>query len=177
MKKYYYPIVLTLLGTLCFANSDSLSDREIQSLYDGAKEMEMLNNSMERGIQLHHQEQEAKAIAKQPKVIKESVVETNGTIPGFKEDGNQFYYEESVPDSKNTTVNIDVDGYNIIITTKTSHEEEKKKLNGMNIVKSSSSSTTTLTLPYNADISGVKKSYIDGVIKITVPKKKEFIER
>ncbi len=176
MKKYYYPIVLTLLGTLCFADSNSLSDREIQSLYDGAKEMEMLNNSMERGIQLHHQEQEAKVMG-QPKVIQESVVEANTTIPGFQEESDRFYYEESVPNSKNTTVNIDVDGYNIIITTKTTHKEEKKKLNGMNIVESSSSNTTTLTLPYNADINRVKKSYKDGVIKITVPKKKEFLQR
>ena len=174
MKKYHYPILLALLGVLCFADSNTSSDREIQSLYDGAKEMEMLDNSMERGMQLHNQ------TPTQPietKIIEETVAGDNNTISGFKEEANHFYYEETVPNNKNTKVEIDIEGYKIIITTKTTHKEETTKVNGMNVVQSSSSSKMELTLPYNADMSKVKKSYKDGIVKIVVPKKKEFSKK
>ena len=175
MKKYHYTILLSLLGTLCFADSQSLSDREIQSLYDGAKEMEMLNSAMERGIQLHNQQQAQ--IVSEPQVIKETIVEENGTIPGFQEKEHEFYYEETIPNYQNTKVDIKAEGNKVIITTKTSHKQERKKVNGVDIVQSSSSSRTELELPYNADINKVEKSYNDGVIKITIPKKREFLER
>lgn len=171
MKKYHFPILLALLGTLCFADSNTSSDREIQSLYDGAKEMEMLDNSMERGMQLHNQTP-TKVIESQ--ISEESVTGDNTTISGFKEEANHFYYEESIPNSQNTKVEVNIEGYKIIITTKTTHKEKNEKLNGMNVVQSSSSSKMELTLPYNADMSKVKKSYKDGIVKIVVPKKKEF---
>ena len=173
MKKYHYPILLALLGTLCFADTNSTSDREIQSLYDGAEEMEMLNRSMEKGMQLHNQPP-SRPIETQ---IVEKSMDTNSTIPGFKEENDQFYYEETIPNSENTKVDIDVEGYKIIITTKTTHKEESKKVNGMSIVESSSSSKMELTLPYNADMTKVKKSYKDGIVKITVSKKKEFPQK
>ena len=164
-------MLLALLGTLCFADSNSISDREIQSLYDGANEMEMLNSSMERGIQQHNQ------TTTQPietQIIEETTLEDNNPISGLKEDSDHFYYEETIPNSENSTVNIDVDGYKIIITTKTTHKEKTKEANGMHSIHSSSSSKMELTLPYNADMNKVEKSYKDGIVKIVIPKKKEF---
>ena len=163
-------MLLALLGTLCFADNNSISDREIQSLYDGANEMEMLNSSMERGIQQHNQTT-TQPIETQ---IVEETIEENNPISGFKEEANQFYYEETIPNSENTTVNIDVDGYKVIIRSKTTHKEEIKEANGMHSIHSSSSSKMELTIPYNADMNKVEKSYKDGIVKIVIPKKKEF---
>ena len=175
MKQYHYPIVLALLGTLCFADSNTTSHREIQSLYDGAKEMEMLNRSMERGMQLHNQ------TLTQPietEINEETMLSgENNTIPGFKEESDHFYYEEIIPNYQNTKVEINTEGNTVIISTKTTQKEEKEEANGMNVVKSTSSSKMELTLPYNADMNTVQKSYEDGLVQITVSKKPEFIDK
>ncbi len=168
MKKYHYAIVITLLGTLCFADNRAISDLEIQSLYNGANEMEMLNSSMERGMQLHNQ------IPTQPietKIVEKSMTEDESAIPGLKEESDRFYYEETIPNSQTSKVKIEVVGHKIIIITQTTHNDQNQQTNSMNIIHSSSSSKMELILPENADMSKVKKSYKDGIVKIIVPKK------
>jgi len=169
MKNHFYLLTIGLLSTFCFA--DSLAERQIQSIHDGVKEMEMLNKSMEEGMRLHNTQ------ATTPKVIEttEEIVE-GVPIKGFKEEDNRYVFEELIDNPNNTDVNVTVNNYQVSIVTKTTHKEENLHENGMRVITSSSSTQMELTLPYMADMNTLTKSYNDGVLKISVQKKKKFGE-
>jgi len=171
VQKYSYLLFFGLLSSFCSAEEAvSLADRQIQSLYDGAEEMEMLNQSMEKGMKLHNK----KAT---PRVIETTEERVEGIpLEGFKEEGNRYLFEELIDDANNTDVNVTVNGYSVSIVTKTTHKEENFHENGMRIITSSSSSQMELTLPFTADMSTLTKTYNDGLLKISVDKKRKFGE-
>ena len=166
MKKYSIVTTLLLFTSLGFAtNVDSLN---LKSMYEGAKEVEMLNKAMEAGMKEHNQ-------PKEPIVIEttEEVMD-NTPIEEFQELDNKYYLERVIKDSKNTKVTVTTHGNMVKIETETKKKEHSATPNGMSESSFSSSSTEELSLPHNADLRGLTKEIKDGVLKISVPKRKKF---
>jgi HSP20 family molecular chaperone IbpA len=166
MKKHSILTITLLFSTLSFAtNVESLN---LRSMYEGAKEVEMLNKAMEAGMREHNQ-------PKKP-ILVETVQEVMDTTPieEFQELDDRYYLERVIEDRQNTNIKVTTSGNMVKIETKTTKKEHKSTPNGMSESSFSSSSTEELSLPYNADLSRLSKEIKDGVLKISVPKRKKF---
>ena len=163
MKKYYIITLPLFLATLCFGTDvDSLN---IQSMYEGAKEMEMLNKSMEAGMREHNQKSQPILIETTETVMDKTPLE------GFQELNDKFFLEKVIEDSKNTKVTVTTSGNMVKIKTVTVKKEYKSTQNGMAESSYNSSSEEEISVPENADITKLTKEYRDGILKIFVPKK------
>jgi HSP20 family molecular chaperone IbpA len=166
MKKHSILTITLLFSTLSFAtNVESLN---LRSMYEGAKEVEMLNKAMEAGMREHNQ-------PKKP-ILVETVQEVMDTTPieEFQELDDRYYLERVIEDRQNTNIKVTTSGNMVKIETKTTKKEHKSTPNGMSESSFSSSTTEELSLPYNADLSRLSKEIKDGVLKISVPKRKKF---
>ena len=166
MKKYSIVTITLLFTSLGFATDvDSLN---LKSMYEGAKEVEMLNKAMEAGMREHNQPREPILVETSEEVLEHTPIEE------FQELDNKYYLERVIEDSKNTEVVVSTHGNMVKIETKTTKKEHKSTPNGMSESSFSSSSTEELSLPSNADLRGLTKEIKDGVLKISVPKRKKF---
>jgi HSP20 family molecular chaperone IbpA len=165
MRKYSIVTITLLFTSLGFATDvDSLN---LKSMYEGAKEVEMLNKAMERGMKEHNQPRE-------PILIEETTQELieNTPMEGFQELNDKFYLERVIEESENTKVTVTTHGNMVKIKTNTTKKEYKPTSNGMSESSFSSSSTEELSLPQNSNINQLTQEYKDGILKIFVPKNK-----
>ena len=168
MKKYSIVTTALLFTSLGFATDvDSLN---LKSMYEGAKEVEMLNRAMEAGMREHNQPREPILVETTQEVMENTAIEE------FQELDDKYYLERVIDDSKNTNVMVTTSGNMVKIETKTTKKEHTSTVNGMSESSFSSSSTEELSLPYNADVSQLTKEVKDGVLKISVPKKRNFLQ-
>ncbi len=167
MKNYHLITLALFSATLISASELSDIDRlNLKYMYEGAKEMEMLNRSMEAGMKEHNQ--------KVQPVTTETIEHTidNFPIEDFKDLGDKFYLEKPIEDSKNTKVKVTVHGDMIKISTTATKKEQISTVHGTSESSYSSSSVEELPIPLDANIRKMRKEYKNGILKITIPKKK-----
>jgi len=166
MKKYSIFTIALLFTNLGFASD--IEHLNLKSMYEGAKEVEMLNKAMESGMREHN-------IRAEPILVEstEAIME-NSPIQEFEERENQYYLERTIEDSKQTKVSVSINGNMIKIETKTTKKEHTSLPNGISESTFNSSSTEELSLPYDADMRALKKEYKDGILKIFIPKRGHF---
>ena len=166
MKKFSIVTITILLSNLGFAtNVDSLN---LKSMYEGAKEVEMLNRAMEAGMKGHNQEKEPIIVETTQEIMDSTPIEE------FKEIDGKYYLERVIEESKDTEVMVTTNGNMVKIETKTTKKEYKATPNGMSESSFSSNSTEELSLPADADVNSLTKEYKDGILKIFIPKRKKF---
>jgi HSP20 family molecular chaperone IbpA len=159
MKKYQIAILLFSSTLVLASDVDSMN---LKSMYEGAEEVEMLNRSMEAGMQEHNQ--------KVQPILTETVehVVDNTPIEDFQELEDNYYLEKLIEDSKNAKVEVTISGDNIkIVTTVT-----KNKDNGTAETSYSSTTIEELPIPHNSNINQMKKEYKNGILTISIPKNK-----
>ncbi len=172
MKKHYI-LKLTLLSTtlaLATSPSSELTDLDrlnLKYMYEGAKEIDMLNRSMEAGMKEHNQKMQPVLTTKSESII------DNSPIDSFQDLGDKLYLEKHIEDAKDTKVEVTVVNDMVKIVTTTTKKEKKITDSGMRESSYSSSTTEEIPIPFNGDISKLKKEYKDGVLKISIPKKKK----
>jgi HSP20 family molecular chaperone IbpA len=166
MKKYSIVTIALLFTSLGFATS--VESLNLQSMYDGAKEVEMLNRAMEAGMKEHNQPREPILIETTEEIM------DNTPIEEFQELKDKYYVERVLKDSKNTKVTVTTHGNMVKIETETTKKEHKPTPNGLSESSFSSSSTEELSLPHNADLRALTKEIKDGILKISIPKRKKF---
>ncbi len=172
MKKNYIVKIALLSTTLALASSPSSELTELDRLnlkymYEGAKEIDMLNRSMEAGMREHNQKMQPVLTTKSESTI------DNSPMDSFQDLGDKLYLEKHIEDSKNTKVDITIVNDMVKIVTTTTKKEHKITANGMAESSYSSSTTEEIPIPFSADISKLKKEYKNGVVKISIPKKKK----
>ncbi len=163
--KNYHLITLALISST-FILASNIDSQNLKYMYEGAKEVEMLNKSMEAGMKEHNQ--------KVQPISTETIEQTidNSPIEDFKDLGNKFYLEKKIEDSKNTKVKVTVYEDIIKISTITTKKEQISTVHGTTESSYNSSSIEELPIPLNANIKKMKKEYKNGILKITIPKKR-----
>jgi len=164
MKKYLLKL-LVISSTVTFASDvDSLN---LKYMYEGAKEVEMLNRSMEAGMEQHNQ-------AIQP-MGTETVERTidNTPAPTFQDMGDKYYLEKLIANPKNSKVKVTLQGNMVKIETTTTKREHITTVHGMGESVSTSSTVEEISIPFDADSSKMRKEYKNGVLKITFLKKRK----
>ena len=95
-----------------------------------------------------------------------------------KEEDTEFIVEVSVPGYKKKDIHVEVDNNNIM-RIKGEHEQEKeeKKENYMRKEFSSGSFYRAFRLPEAVDEGNINAKCVDGVLKVTLPKKEVAIKK
>lgn len=89
------------------------------------------------------------------------------------ESPKEFKLELAAPGLQHKDFNIEIE--NNILTISVEQEEEKKEEDGEYSRKEYSfhSFSRTFTFPENVKESGIEARYVDGILKVTIPKEKE----
>jgi len=153
IKKLYLLILLSSLG---------FGEIGLQEgMYSAAEEMIAFDNKMNKLIKEHNtmvfEDEE------------ESIIEIK--VQDFEEKKNFYILEKNIPTADNTKVDVKILNALLTVTIK-SIEIENIKVEGERRHETiMSSSMMSLLIPNDADENEMTYSYLDGVLKIILPKK------
>jgi HSP20 family molecular chaperone IbpA len=133
-----------------------------EEMYAPAREMQMLDRAMERGMDNHNQKVQPVVT-----IIDEGTTMDNSMV-SFQEFDGEYKLIETIDNYQNTEVKVTLDGESVKIITST---KESQKNNQGGVREVSSTTTEVISVPFDADSTKMKKIYRDGVLTIIMPKK------
>ncbi|MES2131186.1 MAG: Hsp20/alpha crystallin family protein [Bacteroidota bacterium] len=97
------------------------------------------------------------------------------TIPAvnIKETGKDFSVEFAAPGFKKHEFKIHIEGNNLIISAEREEEKSKKEHRFTRKEFSYNSFSRSFALPQNVNTDHIDAKYIDGILKLSIPKKEE----
>jgi hypothetical protein len=156
-------IFLGLAIRVLVADGSSIDSLNLKYMYEGAKEIEMLNRSMEAGMREHNQV-EKPILTK----INENLID-NSHIDTFEDFGDRYILEKSIKNG--AEVKTTLIGDTLRIEIKISNKETIVTENGIGESSISSVTTEEIPIPSDGDISRLKKEYSNGTLRVEVPKR------
>ncbi len=89
------------------------------------------------------------------------------------ESENEYNIKADIPGMKKEDIKISLEDNTLSISGERKEEKEEKGTNFVKKEKSFGSFMRTFALPHSVDAKGIKASYKEGVLNITVPKSEE----
>ncbi len=130
-----------------------------KAIYDGADEIIEFDNKLNKIIAQHNKYSDKDI---------EEMHKNDISIEDFEDTPNGYELNQKIEDANNTKIDVDVlDG---VLTITTKKRVRVAIENGYETTISSSK--VSLFIPNDADESKIQSSYIDGFLKIIIPKKK-----
>ncbi|WP_047245999.1 Hsp20/alpha crystallin family protein [Maribacter thermophilus] len=102
---------------------------------------------------------------------------TNVPAVNIKEGEKEFEMELAVPGRSKDDFNIEIDDSLLSISSEVKSDKETKEDNYTRREFSYSSFKRSFTLPDSVDSDKIKATYEDGILKFTLPKKKEALPK
>ncbi len=130
-----------------------------KGMYDAADEMIRFDEKMNQAIAEHNQ------------IDVNDEEQLHNMINDFEEREYDYLLEQEIPNSEHTKVEVKLE--NGLLTITTSNIEKKQLIEELNIsnITTMTSTSTSLFIPNNANEYKMKKSYNNGILRITFPKK------
>jgi len=150
------------LVMLFMINVELFAEVDLQKgMYDAAEEMMRYNEKMNRAIAEHNKVDENDDVE----------MRLHSMVNDFEETENGYLLEETIEDSDNKKVEVNIEDGVLIITTTTL--EKDLLLSELNIseITTMESFTISLFIPNDADENKMQKEYRDGFLRVTFPKK------
>jgi len=104
-------------------------------------------------------------------------VATSTPAVNIKDNEKSFDLELIVPGRKKEDFNIEVDNELLTISSEVKPEEEVKDENYTRREFKFTSFQRAFTLPESIDVDAIKADYVDGVLKVELPKKEEALPK
>lgn len=103
----------------------------------------------------------------------------NSNVPSvnIKENEKDFEIELAVPGRKKEDFNIEIDNNVLAISSEVKTEKEESERNYTRREFGFSSFKRAFTLPETIDEDKIKADYIDGILKFSLPKRKEALPK
>jgi HSP20 family protein len=103
------------------------------------------------------------------------VDEYTGDVPAvnIKEENDKFVLEMAAPGMKKDDFQINLDNYQLTISSEKKEEKKEKEDNYTRREFLYSSFSRSFTLPKSIDIEKIKADYKNGILNIVLPKKEE----
>ena len=166
MKKIEIVVTLAILGTLSIDAKDMNLEEQ---MYAPARQMEMLNDAMNRGI-----EEQRQRNRENPIVFEDDKAFHDAPIAELIEKEKSYILEQNIDDANNTKVNVSISGNMLSISTETTRKDTMKSENSSSSSSYTSTTSTTITIPADADSRQMQHSYENGVLKVIIPKREQF---
>ena len=161
---------------LAFASSGAVADNTISTTtadsYNPFEEMRQMQQEMDKIFAKFHQRMVQEDLFK-------SFPSTFPSSPAvdLKERGDSYLLKADIPGAKESEINITTkDGVLTIEAKSIKEKKEEKSDKEANFIKHERFEGVyirSLTLPEDADADKLKSDYKDGVLEITIPKKKK----
>ncbi len=103
------------------------------------------------------------------------VDEYTGDVPAvnIKEENDKFVLEMAAPGMKKDDFHINLDNYQLTISSEKKEEKKEKEDNYTRREFLYSSFSRSFTLPKSIDVEKIKADYKNGILSIVLPKKEE----
>ena len=89
----------------------------------------------------------------------------------------EFRIDFAVPGMKREDFAIEIDNNELSISSKTNSENETKTENYTRREFNFQSFKRVFTLPKSVNVDGIQANYVDGLLKVTLPKKEEALPK
>jgi len=153
---YYIKI---LFWIVLFAGIPSVADIDMQKgIYDSAEEMIRMDEKMNRAIAEHN----SMDFTEEESMRLESI-----KIEDFEELEGKYVLTKEIPEMSSTKVEVKIKD-DLLIVLLTTIEKNMTEFTQETTI---SSSTSSLFIPNDADKNRMEKSYKNGILKISLPKK------
>jgi HSP20 family protein len=103
------------------------------------------------------------------------VDEYTGDVPAvnIKEENDKFVLEMAAPGMKKDDFQINLDNYQLTISSEKKEEKKEKEDNYTRREFMYSSFSRSFTLPKSIDVEKIKADYKNGILSVVLPKKEE----
>lgn len=103
----------------------------------------------------------------------------NTDVPAvnIKENEKDFELELAMPGMKKDDFNVEVDDGVLTISSEVNNEDETKEENYTRREFSYASFRRSFTLPETVDEDNINATYVDGILRLTLPKKEEALPK
>ena len=95
----------------------------------------------------------------------------------IKENEKDFELELAMPGMKKDDFNVEVDDGVLTISSEVNNEDETKEDNYTRKEFSYASFRRSFTLPETVDEDNINATYVDGILRLTLPKKEEALPK
>lgn len=95
----------------------------------------------------------------------------------IKENEKDFELELAMPGMKKDDFNVEVDDGVLTISSEVNNEDETREENYTRKEFSYASFRRSFTLPETVDEDNINASYVDGILRLTLPKKEEALPK
>jgi len=162
---------INILLTLAIFNTLSIqADMNLEeNMYAPARQMKMLDDAMERGIQEQHQKN-----LDNPIVFKDDKAFHEAPMVNLVEHDNSYTLEQNIEDAKSTKVKVSVSGNELRISTETKTKDSMNSGNSSHSSSYTSTTTQTISIPMDGNGNEMQHSYENGILKVTIPKRAKF---
>ena len=163
MKKMLMIPLAALTLALSGANADT--NRSVSS-YNPFEEMQKMQQEMDRIFANFHQ-----------RMMQESLFSSFPSAPAapaidLKDEGENYLLKADIPGAKKSEINVTAKNGILTIEAKSIKEENEKNKDYIKHERFEGLFVRSVTLPADADADKLKSDYKDGVLKVTIPKKK-----
>ncbi|KIM06146.1 MAG: hypothetical protein KU29_09265 [Sulfurovum sp. FS06-10] len=163
MKKKYLNFTLTLI-TLSSLSLVAEDMHLKENMYEPAKEMMQMDEAMNKAIEQRRAENATMA--------KSELTFDESPMVDFKPFEDGYALEKNITDANHTKVDVTVKDRMVTISTTTTKQHIMQLGEEVTHEDFVTSSMESLSLPSDADDTKLQSSYKQGVLKVTVPKKK-----
>ena len=113
------------------------------------------------------------------RLLGRSFIQDNASLPAvnIKDNTTSFDLELAVPGYKKEDLKVHMEDGVLTVSSEKKKESEEDKNGNTRREFSDSSFTRSFQLPQNADADNVKANFVDGVLKLSVPKTKALPEK
>ena len=150
-------------GLLAFSEASAT-----EKAFNPFEEMQKMHEEIDRIFDRFH-----KSMMKEDMFSKFPMTFPSSPAIDLKDMGDAYLLEADIPGAKKSEINITIKDGMLKIEAKTLKEEKIERKNYLKQERYAGSYTRVITLPSDADGQNFKSDYQDGVLKITIPKKKK----
>lgn len=165
MKKYFSTLVAALVLTL--GSTAASATEENVNAYNPFEEMRKMHQEMDAIFEKFHQ-----------KMMNQNIFsDFSTTFPAspdvdLEDKGDSYILKANIPGCDKKSIKISEEDGMLKIEAKSSKEKEEKSENFLKKERFEGAYLRALTLPSDADIRKMENKYENGVLTITIPKKK-----
>ena len=157
-------IIAIILGTSIFVHAENMHLEE--NMYAPARDMMAMDAAMNKKIE------ERRALNRaNPIVFKDDKSFHEAPIAELVEHNNSYVLEQTIEDASETKIEVNVVGNMLNIKSTTTTKDSISTGNSSSSSSYISTSTQSMTLPFDADGQGMEHQYLNGILKVTLPKK------
>lgn len=164
MKKRLSAVLISLALAAVSVNA---AEQSISTKYNPFEEMIKMQKEIDSIFDKYH-----KSMMREDMYSAFSSTFPTAPAVDLKDDGDKYLLKANIPGSKNNEIQVTTNNNMLKIEAKSSESKEEKKSGFLKKERFAGTYVRMMSLPEDADMDKLKSEYKDGVLTVTIGKKK-----